>query len=292
MAIYSNKENLEYNRSFIKNNPNLLLVPTFLIQKNLYNVLSIIKQLDNNKYVFKEHFIKFKDVLFSFLHFLRKKKFISKHEKYKNLNLSLLINEEVKSNKNYYSALVGILNFKFFESLKKNNIDIKKTINLFENQAAGRGWNLGSRNYFPDIKIIGYQSYPNFSQFMNSIPCEYEEKARILPKQIAISGKAFKNSKMEFFSKTKVLLAPALNYKNNTSEKRKYLKNTISLVLTGIKDIDIELLSWSVKFINENKKIKILIKFHPILPYKKIKNLIRGLNNKNITIYKKMLILF
>ena len=92
---------------------------------------------------------------------------------------------------------------------------------------------------------------------------------------------------MEFFSKTKVLLAPALNYKNNTSEKRKYLKNTISLVLTGIKDIDIELLSWSVKFINENKKIKILIKFHPILPYKKIKNLIRGLNNKNITIYKK-----
>ena len=59
---------------------------------------------------------------------------------------------------------------------------------------------------------------------MNSIPCEYEEKARILPKQIAISGKAFKNSKMEFFSKTKVLLAPALNYKNNTSEKKKIFK--------------------------------------------------------------------
>ena len=118
---------------------------------------------------------------------------------YKNLNLSFLINEEVKSNKNYYSALVGILNFKFFEIIKKNNIDIKKTINLFENQAAGRGWNLGSRNYFPDIKIIGYQSYPNFSQFMNSIPCEYEEKARILPKQIAISGKALKIQKDGIF---------------------------------------------------------------------------------------------
>ena len=209
-AIYSSKENFEYNQIFFqKKFPNLLLVPSFLIQKNLFSVLKIIKQLDNNKFIFKEHFIKFKDVIYSFLHFLRKKKFVSKHKWYKNLNLSFLINEEIESNKNYYSAVIGILNFKFFQRLEKNNINVKKTINLFENQAAGRGWNLGSRNYFPDTKNIGYQSYPNFSQFMNSIPCEYEEKARILPKQIAISGKAFKNSKREFFSKNKVLLACA-----------------------------------------------------------------------------------
>ena len=78
---------------------------------------------------------------------------MNRHQKYKNLDLSLLINEEIISNKNYYSAIVGILNIKFFQRLKKNNIKIKKTINLFENQAAGRGWNYGSRNYFPDIKI-------------------------------------------------------------------------------------------------------------------------------------------
>ena len=40
--------------------------------------------------------------------FLRKKKFVSKHKLYKNLNLSFLINEEIESNKNYYSAVIGI----------------------------------------------------------------------------------------------------------------------------------------------------------------------------------------
>ena len=48
-------------------------------------------------------------------------------------------------------------------------------------------------------------------------------------------------------------------------------------MLTGIKDIDIELLNWTKKFVNNNQKIKILIKFHPIMPYEKIKNSINGL---------------
>ena len=52
-----------------------------------------------------------------------------------------LINEEIESNKNYYSV-IGILNFKFFKGWK-NNINVKKTINLFENQAAEDGiWDL------------------------------------------------------------------------------------------------------------------------------------------------------
>ena len=58
-------------------------------------------------------------------------------------------------------------------------------------------------------------------------------------------------------------------------------------MLTGIKDIDIELLNWTKKFVNNNQKIKILIKFHPIMPYEKIKNSINGLKNESIIIYKK-----
>ena len=52
--------------------------------------------------------------------FLKKKKIVkSKHKLYKNLNLSFLINEEIESNKNYYSAVIGILNFKFFSKAGK-----------------------------------------------------------------------------------------------------------------------------------------------------------------------------
>jgi len=40
------------------------------------------------------------------------------------------------------------------------------------------------------------------------------------------------------------------------------------LVLTGIKKIDQKLIEWSVKFLKNNRKIKLIIKFHPILPRK------------------------
>ena len=67
-----------------------------------------------------------------------------------------------------------------------NQYNFSKIISLFENQAASRGWCYGSRKFFSEIDNIGYQGYFNYSQFLNSHPCIYEEKAKILPKEIAI----------------------------------------------------------------------------------------------------------
>ena len=94
--------------------------------------------------------------------FFEKKKFVSNHIKFNQWDLSSIVNEEIKSNKNFYPALLGNLNFKFLR-LKENNIQIKKIISLFENQASGRGWCLGSRTYFPEVENLGYQGFMNFT---------------------------------------------------------------------------------------------------------------------------------
>ncbi len=263
----NNKEN--FNKNILKvNSKNLFLVPSFLIQKNIFLLIKTIGKTDMSKHVFKEHYLTLNDCVFSFLHFIRKKKFIAKFKKFKSWDLSPIVNKEIKSNKNFYSAIIGILNYRFFKRLQEKNIFLKKTISLFENQAVGRGWNLGSRTFFPNIENLGYQGYINFSQFLNSIPCQFEDEAKILPNKIAVINKIFKNNKKEFFSKIQVTSAPALNFKFDTKKIRKNYSDEFILILTGIKKIDQKLIEWSVKFLKNNRNIKLIIKFHPILPHK------------------------
>ena len=79
---------------------------------------------------------------------------------------------------------------------------------------------------FPTPKILATKVIQIFSIYEFD-SCEYEEKARIYQSKLRYQVRLFKNSKREFFSKTKVLLAPALNYQNyqkKTSKKENILK--------------------------------------------------------------------
>ena len=277
---FKNKES--FNKNILKlNNKNLFLVPNFLPQKKLNLIFRTIKNINNKKHVFREHYLSYSDLFYSFFHFFRKKKFITKHQSFRHWDLSPIINNEIKSYKNYYSAILGMANYRFFKNLKKKNIHLSKLISLFENHAVSRGWCYGARKVFPKIENIGYQGYINFSQYMNSHPCSYEDKAKILPTKLAVISKLFMKNKREFFSKIKVILAPAINLKINNKKIKKNNKNIISLVLTGIKEIDQKLISWTLKFVLENLSIKLIIKFHPILgPESFDKHLINNLKNR------------
>jgi len=260
---FKNKENFNKN-IFRFNNKNLFLVPNFLQQKNLKLIFKKINSIDKSKYIFRENYLSVFDLIFSLLHIYRKKKFVSKHKKFNRWNLSPIVNGEINSSENYYSAVIGVANLRFFENLNKKKIHLSKIISLFENQAASRGWCYGSRKFFSEIDNIGYQGYFNYSQFLNSHPCIYEEKAKILPKEIAIISKYFKKNKREFFPRVKLILAPPLNFKieqKNLIKKNKYV---MVLILSGIKEIDRKLIFWCLKFLEEDKNIKLVIKFHPI----------------------------
>ena len=278
--LYDFDENKNYNKNFNnKKKQKVLLVPNFLINKRLTEIIKIIKQLDPNKYLFREHFLKIKDLISSFLHFWRKKRFLKRYKKLLSWDLSLIINDEIKSNKNFFSSVSGLLNYKFFKRLNEQDISLKKTICLFENQASGRGWSLGNRTFFPSVENLGFQGYVNFSQYLNSIPCEFEEKAKVLPNKISVISNVLKKGKKEFYSKFKVICAPSLKLNFNNKIFKKKQKNEIILILTGIKIIDEKLINWSLKFIENNKKIKLTIKTHPILP-------LRGLDFKIVNSLK------
>ena len=263
------KKNYFYSpiQSKIDKKKTVFFVPTFIFKKNIFSIFSLIKKLNKKNYFFKEHFLSMNDILFASLHFLRKKKIKEKHVNYNRWDITKLVNYEIQNNNNYFSSLAGILNYKFFYKIKSKKFKIKKTINWFENQIVDRGWNLGVNETFPKADSIGYHGFANFSQYINSIPCNFEIQNKVLPKKIGVIGRAFKKSKREFSNKCKIEVAPALSqdylFKYNNHKK---IENYVSLVLSGVKHIDKKLLDWSLNFLDEKKITSLEIKDHPIQP--------------------------
>ena len=171
--------------------------------------------------------------------------------------------------------------------MSKNKIDLSKTVNWFENQTVDKGWNYGFRKFFPNSKTYGYQGFLYYPQYMNSIPAKYEEFAKIIPSEIISIGKAYVKPRKEFFSKLKISVGPALNFRNIYKKYIKKDKIKVLLILSGIKSLDIILLRWIDNIDYINKNIKIVVKAHPILPINKIlpKN---NLSNNFIISQKKL----
>ena len=259
----------------------VFFVPTFVIERNLLNVVKIIQCLSRRNYLFKEHYLSFSDIFFSSLHFLRIKKFIKKYDSYFKWDLSQVICDEIRSSQHYPSKVNAILNYRFAKNLSIQKVPIKKTINWFENQIVDKGWNLGFRKFFKNIKTYGYQGFISFPHYMNSIPSKQEEYAKVIPSEIIIMGKAYKNLKKEFFPKLKVTVGPALNYTNIFKINSKSNKIKVLVILPGIQPLDSKLLEWICAIEENNKNLKVIIKPHPVHSLPFLPNLLDKINFKN-----------
>jgi hypothetical protein len=261
----------------LKKKKNIFFVPSFVVERNIFNIFKAILSVKKNNYIFKEHYINYLDILFAFGHLIRKRKFLVKFDNFKKWNLDIIIQEEIKSNYDFSSSMTSLLNYRFAKKLDVKKINILKTINWFENQTVDRGWNYGFRKYHKKSKILGYQGFLYYGQHMNSIPTSYEEIAKIIPSKIIVIGKAYLDLKKEFYKNIKLKLGPALNYNDLFKKFKKSYKIPLLVVLCGIKSIDLKILEWIKYIIKQNKKIKFVIKPHPIF----------SVNNNGIINFKK-----
>ena len=251
--------------------------PTFVIQRNIFQILRIINSIKNSNYIFKEHYLNiidfFKCFYPRFFHQSLKRKFVN----YSKWDLKSVIKEELSELKDYPSMFLARENYYFCKKISQKEIKIYKSINWFENQTVDKGWNYGFRKFFPKVRLIGYQGFTHYMQFMNTIPAKHEEKAKIISKEILTIGKAYVKMKKEFFPKLNVKVAPALNYQNIFDKYNKTFTNKILIILSGIKEFDKKILDWTFYFLEKNKNQRVMIKAHPILPFE---NLIENKNSK------------
>ena len=189
---------------------------------------------------------------------IKKKKF----KKFYSNNFSLLIFQEYRSKKDFFSEFQSILKEIFIKKLSKLNLNVEKTICRFENQSIDRSWFYGFRKYFPKAKNLGYQGFLYYPPYLNQSPTLYEEKAKVIPNEILVPGKQSFINRREFYKGIKLKIAPSFNRQGleKKFEGKKVYKFT--LALCGIYSLDVNLISWTMFVLSKNNNIRVVIKPH------------------------------
>ena len=222
-----------------------------------------------------------KDLFFAFTYPLRIKKFNTNFRKYKRYDLSKIVFSEISNLRYFAATLHGILNYKFTERLFLKNYNVKKTVCWQENHEQ-KGWNYGFRKFFPVADVYGYQGFTNLPQLMNTIPADFEEKFKVIPKKIIVSGREYKIPRKEFFSKLKIQVGPSFIYNKIHSKFKKKNKIKYLVILTEILHINLSILDWLKYAIDKDNKNFFYVKKPKIL---NMDNYIDSLNIKKNIIF-------
>ena len=265
--------------SIINKEDNIFFVPTLYMGMGLLKALKIIYFSKKNKnYLLREDYLTFGDIIKSYLLIYRRKNLIKTYAKLNKIDFSKFIKKEINLNDNLASQILAWQNFFFFKNLKKSEIKLTKIINWFENQSLDKGWNYGSRTFYPNATSYGYQGFAFFPQYMNMIPTQGEYNSKIVPDTILSIEKIYNKVKKEFCKKIKIKTAPALNhtYLYDKINKKKFKENkNILIVLCGYLEVDINLIMWVIKSNIHKKEFKIIIQEHPTLKFDLLKENIK-----------------
>ncbi|MAJ86099.1 MAG: hypothetical protein CL687_03940 [Candidatus Pelagibacter sp.] len=242
-----------------KYSKNYAFIPTFIITKNIISLIKLILSLKNKNYYFKEHYLKFNDLIYAFSIIFRKKKFKINYKKFRKIDYSNLIFDEISDFKNFNTTIIGILNYRFAIRLKNKNLDIKKIISWYENHEL-KGWNLGFNRYFKHIVSLGYQGSTPLIPLMNSFPTLQEKKSNVVPNTFIVISKKYFKTLQEFNKNIDIKLGPALVYRRIFEKFKKSKRIKYLVILSEFKKINEQILKW-IYFINKKKKnLKFLIK--------------------------------
>ncbi len=168
------------------------------------------------------------------------------------------------------------INYRFAKNLSKEPIKLKKTVDWFENQTVDKGWNFGFRSYFPKILTQGYQGYMFYGQYLNALPSKEEEKAKVIPSEIITISKKYFKVKKEFFPKLKIKEGPSFYFQDTYMRIKKKYDIKVLLILSGVETLDKKLIEFTNYTMNMNSKIRVVLKCHPILPFNKLKKVVKS----------------
>ena len=128
------RQNSNFYKKF-SNTKNLktLIAPSLMPTMNFIKLFkNLFKLTTRDNLIFKEHYLKLNDLIFSFGHIFRRRNLFKSEARYKNFNLSKLLEEETFRYNDFFSINTGILNYIFFKRSASNKLNFVKSINWFE----------------------------------------------------------------------------------------------------------------------------------------------------------------
>jgi len=185
------------------------------------------------KFLLMEESLKLYDYLYAlFMSFYLPLK-IKSIPSYHGIDVSYLVNHELRKDLFSLSLFRSILIYRFIRRLKNSGVELKQVIDWNENQLVDRALNLAIRKYYSGIPIVGYQGYVVSEYYVSHSPADYEVMAGTIPDCIGVISPKLIDRKKRFYSKQKVILAPAFRMKNLLKYEG-YKKGGDSIILLAL----------------------------------------------------------
>jgi hypothetical protein len=190
---------------------------------------NIVKSESN--IILKEFWIGWRDYVAAIYQSLTLYKAITTIPKWKGVDISSLIREELFLERGSYSLSSSFLLYISFKKYKKEGLRITGVVDWFENQVVDRALYLGMRQFYPQVKIKGYMGIFLEGYYAGSIPMPYEYQANILPDELLVIGSKYIANKREYCQEIKVSVAPAFRFQSVINFNQEIEKNKNKVIL-------------------------------------------------------------
>ena len=132
-------------------------------------------------FLIPEDFLKLSDYLSVLSYPISALRIKIKASKFRNFDLSAVVNEEQRKNCADNSSLLAQLIYRFFLRLGKAGLRPELIICWYENQVNDKALIAGARRVFPLAKIIGAQIFLHAPNWLNSMPSQSEADFQMVP---------------------------------------------------------------------------------------------------------------
>lgn len=167
---------------------------------------------DGRNILFKDQYLEFNDFIFAYKHKERVRRLKINQILVDNYDISGLVREDIDNNRDIRTLIESLLTYRFIHKLKQSQINIRHAIDWFEGHSIDKLWNLGIKNFYPEVKRIGYESFRSFPYYLSTFPIKIEKDAGTIPDVFAAQGSKCVSCIREFLPEQEVIVIPAFKY--------------------------------------------------------------------------------
>jgi hypothetical protein len=249
----------------------VFFIPT-ITKTTLFNLMLIYNKLkqNNEKYIIKEKYLHFRDLIFSLLYYRRIKKIKIINIKISKYDITDIINNCLFNPKDHFTIQESLLTYRFIYRVYKHKLKVKRAIDWFEGHIVDKAWNLGFHNFFPQAKTVAYRAFNSFPLYLCSYPTLLEYKIGAVPKVFALQSKKTEESVKEFIPELQTILIPS--YKSSyvwdkVSFESRFKSKNIIITLPISKSSSLDIIKKIINISNDSflleKGFSFIIKNHP-----------------------------
>ena len=189
--------------------------PTIIMTK-WRNLFAAYKELihSERKFLFKEKYLKISDIFFSTFYPIRILFFNINSIIVNKIDYSFLITDDLRKADSFNLSIEGLINYRFIKRLSCKNVKLNKVIDWWESQAVDKGLHKGLKDFYPEIRNVGYLGYAPRELELQLYPTRYEFHYGVVPNKISVIGEGFIKGAKLFHTNHEVDYSSAFRFRH------------------------------------------------------------------------------